>query len=272
MQSSRLRLAASRLENAPWPSDITAAALSLLRQRPSDGALLARLASREGAPEALELFCAAESRSERVFRAVRHSIQRDAGLSWSLVESLNRLPWYNGLRAFMSLPEQPLSSPSVYSFYMLARNKVFVPADVSGELYHYYFHGLWRMLAVAKSESWHDLHDSVLAVVRLLRLHLETPECDLFVLYFATLLLGRIASFSSSIRALRHRVAGGHDPLVRTTAALALLHLDAAEVKELCAAMVGGAESCRAAVPALLKLAAARSNGGEACDYQMSFG
>jgi len=272
MQSSRMRLAASRLENAPWPSPTTVAALSLLQQRPSDTALMARLACRDGAPEALEVFSAAQSQSERVFRAVRNSVHRDACLSWSLVESLNRLPWYNGLRAFMSLPEQPLSSPSVYSFYMLARNKVFVPADVSGELYDYYFHGLWRMLAVAKSQSWHDLHDSVLAVVKLLRLHLETPECDLFVLYFATLLLGRIASLSSSIRALRHRVAGGHDPWVRTTAALALLHLGAAEVEELCAAMAGGGESCRAAVPALLKLAAARTNGGEASDYQMSFG
>jgi hypothetical protein len=272
MRSSRLRLAAWRLENAPWPSSTTAAALSLVRQRPSDAVLMARLASRDEAPEALEVFSAARSPSERVFRAVRDSIHRNACLSWCLVESLNRLPWYNGLRAFMSLPEQPLSSPSVYCFYMLARNKVFFPTDVCGRLYDYYFHGLWRMLSVAKSGNWHDLHHSVLAVVKLLRTHLENPEPDPFVLYFATLLLGRIGSLASSIHALRNRVAGEYDPLVRITAALALLHLDAADVQELCTDLDRGGQACREAAKTLRALAASRCNDEGSSDYQVSYG
>jgi hypothetical protein len=272
MQFSRLQFAARRLENAPWPSATTAAALSLVRQRPSDAALMARLTSREEAPEALELFSAAQSPSERVFRAVRDSIHRDACLSWSLVESLNRLPWYNGLRAFMSLPEQPVSSPSVYCFYMLARNKVFFPTDVCGQLYDYYFHGLWRMLSVAKSGHWRDLHDSVLAVMRLLRTHLEGPEPDVFVLYFAALLLGRIGTLASSIQALRDRVAGEYEPLLRITAAFALLHLGATDVRELCADLERGGAACRQAVGTLHELASLRRDDEERGDYQVSYG
>ena len=165
MWSYRYRRAVRRLENAPWPSPTTQAALTLLRQRPSDAALIERLACTRAAPTALEVLSAAETDSEPVFEAVQGAIRRSAGLSWSLVESLNRLPWYNGIRAFLSLPDPPLSSPSAYCFYMLARNKIFFPTDMRGELYDYYFHGLWRMLSVAKSGNWRGLHDSVVAVL-----------------------------------------------------------------------------------------------------------
>jgi len=175
MHSFCSRQAALRLERAPWRSSTTEAALSLLQQGPSDAALLQHLASPHAAPAALELLSASQTDSETVFAVVRDSIRGNACLNWSLVESLNRLPWYNGIRAFLSLPEPPLSSPSAYCFYMLARNKVFLPTDVCGELYDYYFHGLWRMLSVAKSEDWRDLHPSIPAVVKLLRAHLAKP-------------------------------------------------------------------------------------------------
>lgn len=272
MHSFCFRQAALRLERAPWRSSTTEAALSLSQQGPSDATLLQHLASPQAAPAALELLSASQTDSEVFFDGVRDSIRGNASLSWSLVDSLNRLPWYNGIRAFLSLPEPPLSSPSVYCFYMLARNKVFIPTDVCGELYDRYFHGLWRMLSVAKSEDWCDLHHSVLAVVELLRSHLEKPQPDAFVVYFTALLLGRIDPISSSIPALRCRLASQCDAPVRVVAALTLLHLSAADPKELLAEMAAGDEQCRAAMNSLVKLAALRRDDEGPSDRRLSYG
>ncbi len=272
MHSFCSRQAALRLERAPWRSSTTEAALSLLEQGPSDATLLRHLRSSQAAPAALELLSASQTDSEAVFDVVRDSIRGNMFLSWSLVESLNRLPWYNGIRAFLSLPEPPLSSPSAYCFYMLARNKVFIPTDVCGELYDHYFHGLWRMLSVAKSENWCDLHPSVLAVVNLLRTHLEKPDPDAFVVYFSALLLGRIDCVSSTVGALRRRVVGPCDAPVRVVAALTLLHLAAADLDELLRELARGDEQCRAATNTLVKLAASRSNDEGHSDSQVSYG
>ncbi|MBN2129608.1 MAG: hypothetical protein JW741_08930 [Sedimentisphaerales bacterium] len=272
MRSFCSRQAALRLERAPWRSSTTEEALSLLQQGPSDARLLRHLRSPQAAPAALELLSASQTDSEVVFDVVRESIRGNLPLSWSLVESLNRLPWYNGIRAFLSLPEPPLSSPSVYCFYMLARNKVFIPTDVCGELYDHYFHGLWRMLSVAKSENWCDLHPSVLAVVNLLRTHLEKPDPDRFVVYFTALLLGRIDCVSSTVPALRRRVTGPCDAPVQIVAALTLLHLDAAELEELLRELACGQEECRTAMSTLVKLAASRRKDEGHSDPQLSYG
>jgi len=272
MHSFCFRQAALRLERAPWRSSTTEAALSLSQQKPSDAALLEHLASPRAAPVALELLSASQTDSEAVFAGVRDSIRGNLSLSWSLVESLNRLPWYNGIRAFLSLPEPPASTPSAYCFYILARNKVFLPTDLCGERYDCYFHGLWRMLSVAKSEEWRDLHHSVLSVVELLRTHLEKPQPDTFVVYFAALLLGRIDPISSSIPALRSRLAGRCDAPVKVVAALTLLHLGAADLEELLGEMPSGDEQCCEAMNSLAKLAVSRRNDEGPSDVQVSYG
>jgi hypothetical protein len=227
MHAAELTHAVRRLRHAPWQSCVTHEALKRLAESPSKAGLIQALACDKSAPAALEVFCALEPECERVFQGVRQTIERSAALCWALVESLNRLPWYGGIRAFLSLEEPPESSPCVYPFYILARNKLFIPTDMPAELYAYCYRGLWRLLPVAKSENWQSPHHSVLAVVELMDRHLRMPRPDPFVVYLSGLLLGRISPMRSNLDALKRRAHGDGDPAVRAAARLAMRQLRA---------------------------------------------
>lgn len=226
MRTSDFHLAVFRLERVGLPSATTRAALSLARQRPSEPALIEALAWRESAPVVLTLFSAMESDSEKVFEAVEDGIGRDPCLSWALVESLNQLPWYNGLRAFLNLPGDPLSSPCAYPFYILARNKIFVSRESSVLRYDHYVKGLWRALVAARAAQWREPEEGVVHVLELLRSLLEKADPDLFVVYFACLLLGQMAPPTNCAEALRGHLTKERCPPVRAAATLALLHMD----------------------------------------------
>jgi hypothetical protein len=226
MRPSDFRRAVFRLEHVHLPSATTRAALALARRNPTESALIGDLASRESAPVALTVLSAMQSDSERVFDAVGDSIGRDPCLSWALVESLNQLPWYNGLRAFLNLPDDPLSSPSAYPFYILVRNKVFVTPDAAVRRYDYHVKALWHTLAVARDAKWCDPEDGVVHVVELIHTLLDKPQSDPFVVYFASLLLGRVAPLSVCIEALRTHPRKDSCPPVRAAAALTLRRLD----------------------------------------------
>lgn len=227
MHAAELTHAAQRLRHAPWQSSVTEQALQWLAESPSKADLIEALACPKSAPVALEVLCASEPECEQVFEAVRRTIAHDAALCWALVESLNRLPWYGGVRAFLSLDEPPESSPRVYPFYILARNKLFIPTNMPAEFYAYCYRGLWRLLPVSRSENWQSPHHSVLAVVGLMDKHLNTPQPDPFVVYLSGLLLGRIGPMKSNLDTLERRGCGDGDSAVRTTAHLAMRHIRA---------------------------------------------
>jgi len=238
MQSPEFERARTRLRNAPWRSRTTDIALNLIEQGPSDASLIETLNSSEHAPAALEIFSALDTPSEPVFQAVRTLIGRQPLMSWCLVESLNRLAWYNGMRAFLSLPEKPTSSPCAYPFYMLVRNKVFIPSNLAGEIYHYYVNGLWRALPVARAGAWRHPHHSVLAILEMIERHFENGGPDTFVLYFTCLLLGQIGPFETSVQYLQGLIHGDCCPTVHRLASATLEHLPCGD----CGAQCGAAE------------------------------
>lgn len=227
MRPSDLRRAAVRLENVCMPSPITQAALWMVRRNPSQAALIGDLASRKRAPIALTVLSAMENQSETVFQAVTESIRCDSYLSWALVESLNELPWYNGLRAFLSLPGDPCSSPVAYPFYILARNKVFVTDDAAVRRYDYHVKALWHTLAVARDGDWRRLETPAMTIVELLRGLLNKPEPDPFVVHFASLLFGRVAPLSVNREVLQARCSKDCCASVQAVAALTLRHMNA---------------------------------------------
>lgn len=241
MHSPELERARSRLQNAQWRSQTTEVALHLIEREPSDTSLIDTLDLPEEAPGALEAFSALDTSSEVVYEAVRDRISQRPLMSWCLVESLNRLPWYNGMRAFLSLPDTPTSSPCAYPFYILVRNKIFIPSNMGGEIYHYYVNGLWRSLPLARSGDWQRPHHSVLAILEMIERHFENGCPDTFVLYFACLLLGRIGSFDTGIQSLQELAEGGGCPTARKLATMTLEHLRPHDC---------GTDCCRAATSA----------------------
>ncbi len=225
MHAAELTHAARRLRHAPWPSEITVDALSHLAESPSKADLIEALGCAQTAPAALEVFCALEIECEQVFNAVRQAIERSQLLCWALVESLNRLPWYGGIRAFLSLDESPESSPCVCPFYILARNKLFIPSSMPPAVYAYHYRGLWRLLPVARSERWQSPHHSVIAIVEMMDRHMKMSRPDPFVVYLAGLLLGQVGPVQSNLEALQRRVQSDADPAVRNAAHLAMKHI-----------------------------------------------
>ncbi|MEN6426136.1 MAG: hypothetical protein ABFE13_12280 [Phycisphaerales bacterium] len=225
MHAADLTHAVQRLRHAPWPSPVTDEALGWLAESPSKVRLIEALRCAKTAPVALEIFCALEIECEQVYEAVRRAIECDPASCWALVESLNRLPWYGGIRAFLSLDDPPESSPCAYPFYILARNKLFIPSNMPPEQYAYLYRGLWRLLPAAKSESWQSPHHSVVAIVEMMERHLRMPRPDSFVVYLAGLLLGRISPLQSNLDTLRLRAHGDGDPTVRHAAHLTMKHI-----------------------------------------------
>lgn len=226
MRATDLRRAAFRLENVCMPSPTTQAALGMVRRIPSEATLIGDLACRSRAPVALTVLSAMESDSEAVFEAVARSIRWDPYISWALVESLNEFPWYNGLRAFLSLPDDPCSSPVAYPFYILARNKVFITPDASVRRYDYHVKALWHTLTVARDGNWGRIETPVVTMAELLHGLLNKPHPDMFVVYFASLLFGRIAPLSANRKTLKTRCGKACCPSVRAVATLTLRHMD----------------------------------------------
>lgn len=228
MQRSDREHALLRLRNAPYRSRTTDAATELMSQNPSQIALIRGLSASRTAPVALEAFSALQSESEEIFHAVQGAIGRDPCKSWALFESLHRLPWYGGIRAFLSLPDPPQSSPCAYAFYILARNKIFIPPYVSGDPYDRCFRAMWRLIDLAKTGRWQDADQDVITVIEMLETHVNRPDPDEFVLYFTALVLGQMAPAEVTVQNLRRHDQGDSHPVVRRVAAQARSHLEAA--------------------------------------------
>lgn len=226
MHRSDREHALSRLANAPYRSRTTDVATELILQNPSETALIQGLFSSQTATGTLEAFSAIQSESDAIFDAVQSAINRDPCKSWALLESLHRLPWYGGIRAFLSLPDPPQSSPSAYAFYILARNKIFIPPHIDGDPFDRCFHAMWRLVSAAKTGDWQDPDDGILTVIEMIETHLNHPNPDEFIVYFAALVLGRMGPVELAIQDIRnHAVRRGH-PTVRRVAALTLCHLE----------------------------------------------
>lgn len=222
MNPAQQRTAIGRLRRATLRSRTTEAALLLVRQAPSEAALAAALKDPQRGTVAMEALCALRPSSECVYEAVSRAIESDLRLSWSLIDSLNHLPWHDGMRAFVSLPHPPKRYPPAYTFYMLARNKVFFPTDMSGYMFEYHFNGLWALLPTARSGNWRQVHPAALAIVELLHRHLRGARPDPFVVYFSALMLGRVGPLRACVEGLRARTQESSCARVRQTAALTL--------------------------------------------------
>ena len=217
--------ALQRLTNVLYHSNSTDMAIGLIKQMPSEKALMDMLKLPKFAPGVLEAFCALQSSSEEIFAAVCHAIQGSPCMSWCLIDSLNRLPWYNGIRAFLTLPGLPTHSPCAYPFYILARNKIF-PSTMSGSAYQYHYDGLWELLSVAKSGKWQSPPDAASAVVDLIHKHLMDPTPDYFIIYFLALVLGQFAPLMLNIPILESKLGENCDLTVKSAVARTLAYLD----------------------------------------------
>lgn len=252
-----------RLENAPYRSRTTDAATELILQDPSESAVIRALHASRTAPVALEALSAMQTESDDVFEAVTHAIGSDLAKSWALFDSLHRLPWYGGIRAFLSLPDPPQSSPCAYAFYILARNKIFIPPHISGDPYDRCFHAMWRLVSAAKAGDWRHPDDGILTVLEMIETHLNRPEPDEFIVYFAALVLGRMASVDMVTNNLRNHKRRRSHPAVRHVATLTLRHLRATLPAELqCVAQANDADCRRKSSSILARLAAVPATMG----------
>ena len=181
-----------------------------------------RLRSVEDVAPTVEALCVGNSDSEPLFQVVQHAIQSSPRTSWCFIEFLDRYPWYSAIRAFISLPDSPLTSCSVYPFYIMARNRLFDSMGVSDQVYPFYYHGVWRTLEVAQAEYWLELSPSVTAVLKLFQNHLERPCPNPFIVYFATALIGGMGSLPSSIQRLQHLILKKCDEPAKIAAILTL--------------------------------------------------
>lgn len=225
MQRSDREHALRRLENAPYRSCTTEAAIRLIRQDPSEAALIEGLCASQTAPVVLEAFSALQSESDDVFQAVQEAIASDLCKTYALFESLHRLPWYGGIRAFLSLPDPPQSSPCAYAFYILARNKIFIPPYVSGDPYNRCFHAMWRLASMARTGNWQDADGDVITVIEMLDTHLNRPAPDEFIVYFTALALGQMAPAQTMVRNLTRHTGTNRHPAIHRVAARTLEHL-----------------------------------------------
>ncbi len=214
-----------RLRNAPYRSRTTEAAIAWISQDPSEADLIAGLACRRRAPAALEAFSALQSEAPDIFEAVQRTIGGDLCKTYALFESLHRLPWYGGLRAFLSLPAPPQSSPCTYAFFILARNKIFFPPYDAGDPYEHCFHAMWRLAAMARAGNWQDSDEWVLTVIWMLETHLNRAEPDEFIVYFTALILGQMAPAQDMLENLRRHAGQETHPHVQRVAGRTLGHL-----------------------------------------------
>ncbi len=225
MQRSDRQHALFRLRNAPYRSGTTQAAIEWISQNPPEAELIGGLDCKRRAPVALEAFSALQSEEEDIFAAVQRTIGGDLCKTYALFESLHRLPWYGGLRAFLSLPDPPQSSPCTYAFFILARNKIFFPPYDSGDPYEHCFHAMWRLAAMARSGNWQDADEGILTLIGMLETHLSRPEPDEFIVYFTALILGQMAPAQNMLESLRRHTGQNTHPHVQRVAGRTLGHL-----------------------------------------------
>jgi hypothetical protein len=238
MNDHMRQMALHRLAEAPWRCKNTDKAGWLLEQAETESDIRLALKSPDQHPIALEALCALQSNSHHSYRAVSQLIEENPRACWCLVDSLNRLPWYSGIRAFLNHPDPPHASDCTLPFYILTRNRVFFPSDMCGSLYEYYVNGLWLLLKTAHNRGWRRLHPAGLAVLQLIHAHLERSRPDRFVVYLAALVLGDMAPQSLSRRNLRLRKQQHCHSLITQSAALALAQLPGTRNRNLSEAAV----------------------------------
>lgn len=215
-----------RLENAPYRSRTTDAAMQLILRNLSEAALIQNLSDPSTAPVALEAFSAMQTESEGVFEAVQSTISNDLCMSWALFDSLHRLPWYGGIRAFLTLPDRPQSSPCAYAFFILARNKIFIPPHTSGDPFDRCFRAMWRLISTAKTGNWRTPDDGIVTVMEMIETHLSRPHPDEFVVYFAALVLSQMGPIDLAMQNLQDYTGQNAHPVIRRVATLTLRHLE----------------------------------------------
>lgn len=209
-----------RLRSAPWPSSYTTRAIELVQQNLTIADFIRMIKYNDEAPPAIDALCAIRQDSECVFSALRQVIVGNPRLSWILIESLNRLPFYSAMRAFLSLADPPRLDPSIYPFYILARNKTFIPTSITGQAYEYAVHGFWSLINCARNRKWLSINPNGLVVVDFIRDHLSRQNPDCFVGYLCVLLLGGIAPLESSTANLKAKQHKSYHTLIQEAATL----------------------------------------------------
>lgn len=221
MHRSLVQAAQKRLKSASWPSNYTSKAIDLLEQYPSENDLIQSLHNQSQTPVALEAICALQPESPQLYDSVCRIIANQPHLSWCLIDSLNHLAWYDGMRAFINLPN-PLKCRNAYPFYILVRNKIFYPSDMNGSIYEYHVKGLWALLATARLGHWQQMQSNMLAVINMLHSRLSEETPDPFIIYFSTLLLGGFMPQKDSTFRLQNLLQEPIHPALHSLAALTL--------------------------------------------------
>lgn len=225
-RSHHVQAAQKRLKSAAWPSSFTTKAMDYLADNPTETDLLQTLKNQAEIPVALEALCALQPDSPELYDDVCRIIASHPSLSWSMIDSLNHLAWYDGMRAFMRLPN-PLKCCKAYPFYILARNKIFYPSDMAGTTFEYHVKGFWALLATARLGHWQQLQPNMLAVVNMLHTHLNEEQPNPFITYFCALLLGGFQPLKDSTFRLKAFIQEPVHPALNTLAILTLGHLHA---------------------------------------------
>ncbi len=224
MHPSQILAAQERLKTAPWPASCTHKAIALLEQNPSEDDLMHTFDQPSSAPIALEALCALRLESNLLYSSVCQSIACHPRLSWCLVDSLNRLAWYDGMRAYFQ-STTTLHGCCSLPFYILARNKIFTPADMCGEVYAYHVKGFQALVTTARTRQWQQMQPDELAVINMMYTHLDQSRPDVFVVYFSTLLLGSFAPLNTSILRLKTLIQEQPHPALTGITTLALKHV-----------------------------------------------
>ncbi len=189
MHRSLVQAAQKRLKSAAWPSTFTIKAMAFLDHNPTEDDLLNSLEHQAHIPVTLEALCALRLESPQLYERLCLTLGSHPSVSWSMIDSLNHLAWYDGMRAFMDLPN-PLKCSKAYPFYILARNKIFYPSDMMGSTFEYHVKGFWALLAAARIGHWQQIQPNMLAIVNMLHTHLNEEQPTPFITYFCALLLG----------------------------------------------------------------------------------
>ena len=231
MYRSPVQAAQERLKSASWPSTYTTKALDFLTHNPSETDLLQTLKNKPEIPVALEALCALQPDSQELYDDVCRIIASHPSLSWSLIDSLNHLAWYDGMRAFINMPD-PLKCTKAYPFYILARNKIFYPTDMTGSTFEYHVKGFWALLAAARLGHWQQMQPNMLAVVNMLHNRLDEEQPEPFIVYFCALLLGGFLPLKDCDFRLKAFIQEPIHPALHTLAIMTLGHLHALHNQE----------------------------------------
>lgn len=225
MHPPHLQLALARLAYVESQIDVAPQARELLLRGLSPNALCGLLRLPSHRLPAIFALCALQPYSRATYRTLRDVLATDLVLVWGFVEGLNVLPWLTCMRVFLSLSDRPATSPHVYPFFILVRNKIFYPTDMAGPVYAYHVQGLWDLVEISKQERWQRITPAALAVVHQIHDRLSMPTPDPFTVKLATLLLGGITGQRIACQNLRARKRQPCHSLLCSTAGLTLKHI-----------------------------------------------